>query len=295
MDPKRFGGSDITVLKNQHVVLQHDGASLVLAGVNDIGAHISIPRSAAIRPPRCAARPLEAGAKILLAHQPSSASAAARAGFDVQISGHTHGGQFWPWNHFVRFFQPFTAGLHRLKRSLGLCEPRHRLLGPPNRFGVPRRSRAFGWFPNAPSPPRLADRASPAAPRRPRHFSSYFGGVPGCADELSGCAGRDPGRPGIVARRPPRAGRSTAVSGCTGLRAGLRCIGRLGRGWGAGREGRGGGVGFGRGGGAGRGGGGAGRGGGDGGRGRGGRAGGRLGGGGRCSHRPRWRYQGRPE
>ena len=44
-----------------------------------------------------------------------SASAAADAGFDLQLSGHTHGGQFWPWMHFVKFQQPFTAGLNKLK------------------------------------------------------------------------------------------------------------------------------------------------------------------------------------
>lgn len=51
-----------------------------------------------------------------LAHQPRSAPAAAQAGFDLQLSGHTHGGQFLPWNFFVKFQQPFTAGLHRVGR-----------------------------------------------------------------------------------------------------------------------------------------------------------------------------------
>jgi predicted MPP superfamily phosphohydrolase len=46
--------------------------------------------------------------RLLLAHQPRSASAALQAGFDLQLSGHTHGGQFWPWNHFVKWQQPFT-------------------------------------------------------------------------------------------------------------------------------------------------------------------------------------------
>ena len=63
--------------------------------------------------------------------------AAAAAGFDLQLSGHTHGGQFLPWNFFVRLQQPFTAGLHRLARAVGLHQPRHRLLGPAQ---APRRA-----------------------------------------------------------------------------------------------------------------------------------------------------------
>ncbi len=127
----------LTVLKNQHVVLDHDGASLVLAGVDDIGAH---HYDAAQRSDPAAAlegAPLDAGAKILLAHQPGSAQAAAQAGYDVQISGHTHGGQFWPWNLFVRFFQPFTAGLHRMKSLWVYVNSGTGYWGPPNRFGVP--------------------------------------------------------------------------------------------------------------------------------------------------------------
>eukprot|EP01036_Dinobryon_divergens_P054351 gene54351-72631_t len=50
---------------------------------------------------------------VLLAHQPRSAAAAALAGFDLQLSGHTHGGQFWPRNLLVPLQQPFTAGLNQ--------------------------------------------------------------------------------------------------------------------------------------------------------------------------------------
>ncbi len=127
----------LTVLKNQHVVLHHGGASLVLAGVNDIGAHHFDPAQRSDPAAALRGAPANAGAKILLAHQPSSAHAAASAGFDVQISGHTHGGQFWPWNHFVRFFQPFTAGLHRLKNLWIYVSRGTGYWGPPNRFGVP--------------------------------------------------------------------------------------------------------------------------------------------------------------
>ncbi len=127
----------LRVLKNEHVVLNHNGALLVLAGVTDLSAHHfdagqqSDP-AAALR-----GSPAHAGAKILLAHQPNSAAGAEGAGFDVQISGHTHGGQFWPWNFFVRFFQPFTGGLYRLKNLWVYVSRGTGYWGPPNRFGVP--------------------------------------------------------------------------------------------------------------------------------------------------------------
>jgi uncharacterized protein len=127
----------LRVLKNEHVVLKHNGASLVLAGVTDLSAHHF--DAAEHSDPVAAMRgaPAHAGARILLAHQPNSAAAAAHAGFDVQISGHTHGGQFWPWNLLVRFFQPFTGGLYRLKNLWIYVSRGTGYWGPPNRFGVP--------------------------------------------------------------------------------------------------------------------------------------------------------------
>ena len=69
--------------------------------------------------------------------QPRSAEAAAEAGFQLQLSGHTHGGQFWPWNHFVRLQQPFTAGLHKLKDLWVYTSRGTGYWGPPNRLGAP--------------------------------------------------------------------------------------------------------------------------------------------------------------
>jgi predicted MPP superfamily phosphohydrolase len=125
------------VLKNEHVVLQHDGSSLVLAGVTDYSAHHYDPSQRSDPAAALRGAPRDAGARILLAHQPSSAAAAATAGFDVQISGHTHGGQFWPWNLFVHLFQPFTSGLHRMKNLSIYVSRGTGYWGPPNRFGVP--------------------------------------------------------------------------------------------------------------------------------------------------------------
>lgn len=127
----------LTVLLNEHVILQHQGVSLVLAGVTDYGAHHF--NGAQRSDPAAALRgaPADAGAKILLAHQPRSAVAAAAAGFDLQLSGHTHGGQFWPWNFFVRFQQPFTAGLARLDKMWIYTSRGTGYWGPPKRLGAP--------------------------------------------------------------------------------------------------------------------------------------------------------------
>ena len=125
------------VLVNEHVVVDHGDARLVIAGVTDYSAHHFDPVNPSDPAVALADAPTDAGAKILLAHQPRSAPAAAAAGFDLQLSGHTHGGQFWPWNFFVRFQQPFTAGLDRLD-SLWIYTSRGTgYWGPPKRFGAP--------------------------------------------------------------------------------------------------------------------------------------------------------------
>jgi predicted MPP superfamily phosphohydrolase len=127
----------LKVLLNEHAVLMHDGSSLVIAGVTDFSSHHFNPTQRSDPAAALAGAPTEAGARILLAHQPRSAPAAATAGYDLQLSGHTHGGQFWPWNLFVRFQQPFTAGLHRLNKLWVYVSRGTGYWGPPNRFGAP--------------------------------------------------------------------------------------------------------------------------------------------------------------
>jgi predicted MPP superfamily phosphohydrolase len=126
----------LKVLKNEHVVVRHEGAELVLAGVTDFSAHHFEPAERSDPKAALAGAPATPP-KVLLAHQPRSAAAAAAAGFDLQLSGHTHGGQFWPWNHFVRFQQPFTAGLNRLNRLWVYVSRGTGYWGPPKRFGAP--------------------------------------------------------------------------------------------------------------------------------------------------------------
>lgn len=134
----------VQVLVNQHVVLRHPGsqaasagAALVLAGVADFGAHHFIESHRSDPQAALQGAPDDVPTRVLLAHQPRSAQAAERAGFQLQLSGHTHGGQIWPWNYFVRFQQPFTAGLSRLHRLWVYTNRGTGYWGPPKRFGVP--------------------------------------------------------------------------------------------------------------------------------------------------------------
>jgi uncharacterized protein len=125
------------VLMNEHVVLNHRDRQIVVAGVTDFSAHHFDPRHRSDPSVALQGAPAGAAVKILLAHQPRSAAAAAAAGFDLQLSGHTHGGQFWPWNHFVRFQQPFTSGLNRLQDLWVYVSRGTGYWGPPKRFGAP--------------------------------------------------------------------------------------------------------------------------------------------------------------
>ena len=127
----------LRVLMNEHVIRRRGDASLMIAGVTDYTAqhfnpaHKSDPHQAA------AGAPQDVAVKILLAHQPRSAPAAADAGFDLQLSGHTHGGQFFPWNFFVPLQQPFVAGLHRVRDLWVYTSRGTGYWGPPKRFGAP--------------------------------------------------------------------------------------------------------------------------------------------------------------
>ncbi|MDM0111733.1 metallophosphoesterase [Variovorax sp. J22R133] len=137
------------VLLNEHVVLQtrnvrgaqteeevHESA-LVVAGVTDFTAgHFDKTQAS---DPEGAVRdaPPQVHTRLLLAHQPRSAIAAAQAGYQLQLSGHTHGGQFFPWNLFVPLQQPFTAGLHRLHDMWIYVSRGTGYWGPPKHFGAP--------------------------------------------------------------------------------------------------------------------------------------------------------------
>ncbi|HEY1101768.1 MAG TPA: metallophosphoesterase [Myxococcota bacterium] len=124
-------------LMNEHVVVEHNGARVVVGGVTDFNAEHVLPAHTSDANKAMRGAPTDAAYKIVLAHQPRSCDAAAAAGFDLQLSGHTHGGQFLPWNFFVKLQQPFVAGLDRFKDMWVYTSRGTGYWGPPVRVGAP--------------------------------------------------------------------------------------------------------------------------------------------------------------
>lgn len=121
------------VLRNAHEVLHHEGAQLVVAGIDDaiadrFGGRSDVGAALAGAP--------ESAPIVLLAHQPKSVAAAAAAGVALQLSGHTHGGQMQPFGALVRLDQPFLAGLHRVGRTWIWISEGTGYWGPPLRVGT---------------------------------------------------------------------------------------------------------------------------------------------------------------
>ncbi|MFF7384861.1 metallophosphoesterase [Streptomyces griseoluteus] len=125
-------------LRNRHVLLERGGDTLVVAGVDDVTAESSglAGHGADL------AEALEGADPdlpvLLLAHQPKFIDRAAAHGVDLQLSGHTHGGQIWPFHHLVRLDQPALAGLTRhgartrlyTSRGTGFWGPPFRVFAP---------------------------------------------------------------------------------------------------------------------------------------------------------------------
>ncbi|CCH30862.1 metallophosphoesterase [Actinosynnema sp. NPDC047251] len=100
-----------TSLHNRHRVLEREGARLVFAGIDDITAVHSGEEGHAADLDAALAGVGADDPVVLLAHQPSEVRTAAAAGVDLQLSGHTHGGQIWPFHLLVRLQQPVLQGL----------------------------------------------------------------------------------------------------------------------------------------------------------------------------------------
>jgi len=124
------------VLRNERVAIERDGAAFDLAGVDDFTAERMEPdhgpdlaRALANRDPSRAA--------VLLSHQPLIVDQAAVNGVGLVLSGHTHGGQIWPFNHLARLQQPYVSGLHLHKGKTWIyVSDGTGFWGPPVRVGT---------------------------------------------------------------------------------------------------------------------------------------------------------------
>jgi predicted MPP superfamily phosphohydrolase len=126
----------INVLHNERVGLSRGGAAFDLAGIDDrTAASSGVPGQganlgAALRG-RDTSRPV-----VLLAHQPVQVEQARAANVDLQLSGHTHGGQLWPFDYAVRLDQPAVEGLSRQGHTQLYVTPGVGYWGPPMRIGA---------------------------------------------------------------------------------------------------------------------------------------------------------------
>ena len=126
----------LTVLNNDHRVIRRGDAALLLAGCTDVKAGDHVP-SHASDPAKARAGAPDCDVSVLLAHQPRSIDAAAEAGYDLQLSGHTHGGQYFPFSVLVHLAQPYVAGLAKHGPTWIYVSRGTGYWGPPLRVGAP--------------------------------------------------------------------------------------------------------------------------------------------------------------
>jgi predicted MPP superfamily phosphohydrolase len=129
-----FSSLGARILTNESVILDFGGAKLQISGVPDkMSAELGIGKPDLLAAIRAVER---SDFKILLSHRPGIAKHAAKAGFDLQLSGHTHGGQFFPWTLVVRAVHEFHEGLRRVGSMWIYVSHGTGTWGPPLRLGT---------------------------------------------------------------------------------------------------------------------------------------------------------------
>jgi predicted MPP superfamily phosphohydrolase len=132
---ERVRSLGIDVLRNEHRVIEARGSRFVLAGVDD---HRGDPLRGGGEDIEAALAGVPAElAVVLLAHDPTTFKKASRRAIDLQVSGHTHGGQIWPFVYLVRLVVPFVAGLYRRGDAQLWVSRGTGFWGPPMRIGAP--------------------------------------------------------------------------------------------------------------------------------------------------------------
>jgi predicted MPP superfamily phosphohydrolase len=97
---------------------------------------------------------------LLLAHDPSDFTQASESGADLQLSGHTHGGQIWPFRYFVRIAIPYVAGLYHRGGSKLYVSRGTGFWGPPMRLFAPAEITEIALLPELPSAPSESEAAA---------------------------------------------------------------------------------------------------------------------------------------
>jgi predicted MPP superfamily phosphohydrolase len=127
----------VRVLRNEHVAIGDGDDGIDLAGVDDwMSERLGHPGHRHDLPQALAGRD-HAREVVLLAHQPKCIDQAALHGVGLQLSGHTHGGQIWPFNWLVKLQQPYVAGLHRHRGTWIYVSCGTGFWGPPMRLAAP--------------------------------------------------------------------------------------------------------------------------------------------------------------
>lgn len=123
-------------LVNENKVIFENGVPILIAGVPDIAGGQFIESH---RPDiaKAAKSNQETDLKILLGHRPEFCFDAESAGFDLLLCGHTHAGQFFPFNMFVMFAHKYYKGLNRHGRMWVYVNQGTGYWGPANRFALP--------------------------------------------------------------------------------------------------------------------------------------------------------------
>ena len=126
----------VDVLRNERVAISRGGATLDLAGIDDrVAAGSGVPGHGADLDAALDGRD-DAVPVVLLAHQPVMVEQARAAGVDLQLSGHTHGGQLWPFDYAIRLDQPAVEGLSRVGDTQLYVTTGAGYWGPPMRIGA---------------------------------------------------------------------------------------------------------------------------------------------------------------
>jgi len=129
-------GLGFHVLVNEHSVIRHGRAVMVVAGLPD--PHGGMHGPSQVPDLAAAVRGAPRGDfRLLIVHQPRETIAGAKEGFQLAVAGHTHGGQTFPWSLLNPFFHPFTRGLNRVGDMYSYVSRGTGYWGPPNRLGVP--------------------------------------------------------------------------------------------------------------------------------------------------------------